>query len=253
MPSAHQPPAFDHTRIRYQEDRYGGIILDGTAINQTPEEFEENLTKIIAEHADKNLLWITLPIEKSAYIPLLTKHNFTFYDCSETALILVKKVVANPIIPTATNHTIGVGVFVRDGDNMLVVKDRIYKSYKLPGGYIDNEENISQAAVREVAEETGISVEMESVVSIGHFSPCQFNESNIYLVCKAVPLSREIVITDTQEILEARWINIERYLNHEDVHPYNKKIVAAAMQRRGIKLENGDFFITEKKRHEFFF
>lgn len=196
---------------------------------------------------------MTLPIEKSEYIPCLTQQNFTFYDCSETKLVLVKKVISDPLIPTPTNHTIGVGVFVREGDNMLVVKDRIYKSYKLPGGYIDNEENISQAVAREVAEETGITVQMDSIVSMGYFSPCQFNESNIYLVCKARPLSTTIRIGDIQEIIEARWINIDQYINHEQVHPYNKKIVMAALHNRGITLETCDFFITGESRHELFF
>ncbi len=241
------------TGITYTEDRYGGIIIDAASLHQPLQKFEKSLTEMIGQQADKHLIWITLAIEKSAYIPLLTKYGFTFYDCNETEIILLKKLAQDPITPTPTNHTIGVGVFVRDGDNMLVIKDRIYRSYKLPGGYIDHEENISQAVVREVAEETGIAVEMEAIVSIGHFSPCQFNESNMYLVCKATPLSTDIMITDTQEIIEARWIGIERYINHEDVHPYNKKIVNAAIHNRGITLEDGDFFLAQKNRHEFFF
>ena len=31
--------------------------------------------------------------------------------------------------------------------NYLVIRDRIGKKYKLPGGYIDDNENISDAAV----------------------------------------------------------------------------------------------------------
>jgi 8-oxo-dGTP diphosphatase len=245
--------ASNQSKITYQEDKYGGIILDDAAFKLTPAVFEKELAKLIADHTDKKLIWITLPIAKSEYIPLLTQQNFTFYDCSETTLILVKKVIPNPIIPNPTNHTIGVGVFVRDGDNMLVVKDRIYRSYKLPGGYMDNEENISQAVAREVAEETGIRVQMDAVVSIGHFTPCQFNESNIYLVCKATPLSTTIEIGDTEEIIEARWMNIDQYIKHEHVHPYNKKIVMVALHNRGIKHEACDLFIPGEKRYEFFF
>ncbi|XOF33978.1 MAG: NUDIX domain-containing protein [Candidatus Electrothrix sp. YB6] len=193
-------------RITYKEDKYGGIIIDDTTVVQALDEFEKGLVKLISDQADKKLLWITLPISKSRYIPVLTKHEFTFYDCNEKTIILLRKLTQNPVIPTPTNHTIGVGAFVRDGDSMLVVKDRVYRKYKLPGGYVDNAENISQAVTREVSEETGIDVQPESIVSIGHFSPCQFNASNIYFICKAVPLSTTIHITDSQEILEARWI-----------------------------------------------
>jgi 8-oxo-dGTP diphosphatase len=94
---------------------------------------------------------------------------------------------------------------------------------------------------------------MDSIVSIGHFSPCQFGESNMYLVCKAVPLSATINITDSREILEARWMPIDEYMNSEDVHPYNKKIVTAAMENRGIRVERCDFFTTPNSRHELFF
>ena len=154
---------------------------------------------------------------------------------------------------TATNHTIGVGAFVRDGDDILVVKDRLYKKYKLPGGYIDTEENISQTLEREVFEETGINVTLESIVSIGHFSPGQFNESNLYIVCNAKPLSKTINVADSQEIIEAKWINVDEYLGSGEIHPYNKKIVITAMQGKGIKLEMNDFFATKNSRHEFFF
>lgn len=245
--------AINHTAIRFREDRYGGIIIDDSTVHQPLEVLEENLLKTISEQADKNLMWITLPIGKSSYIPLFTRHGFNFYDCSENSITLFKRLTHNSVTPTATNHTIGVGAFVRDGDDILVVKDRLYKKYKLPGGYIDNEENISQTIEREVFEETGIHVTLESIVSIGHFSPGQFNESNLYIVCNAKPLSKKINVNDSQEIIEAKWINVDEYLGSGEIHPYNKKIVITAMQSRGIKLEMDDFFATENSRHEFFF
>ncbi len=134
-----------------------------------------------------------------------------------------------------------------------MIRDRVYQKFKLPGGYIDNEENISQALEREVLEETGIKVKLESIVSIGHFHPGQFNESNMYIVCSAKPLSKTIHVGDSQEIIEAKWINVDEYLNSENIHPYNKKIVITAMKNRGIKFEVNDFFVTKNSQHEFFF
>ncbi|MFC1859674.1 NUDIX domain-containing protein [Thermodesulfobacteriota bacterium] len=241
------------TSIKLTPDRYGGVAIDDSSIPHKLDEFEMQLIKIISDHKDKKLLWITLPILKSDYIPLLTKYDFIFYDCSETSITLLKRLAVNPVIPRATNHTIGVGAFVIDENEILVVRDRIYKRYKLPGGYIDNKENISQALRREVSEETGISVIPESIVTLGHFSPGQFDESNIYIVCKAKPLSKEIKIADNQEIIEAKWINIDEYLNRKDVHIYNKKIVETAIQNEGIKLVDNDLFSNKNNQHEFFF
>jgi 8-oxo-dGTP diphosphatase len=234
-------------------DKYGGLTIDGTTLPTSLKKFENSLNKIISDEQDKKLLWITLPISKSNYIPLLTEYDFVFYDCTETSITLLKRLIANPIIPTATNHTIGVGAFVIDDDEILVVKDSTYKQLKLPGGYIDNNENISQAVVREVYEETGVNVSPQSIVTLGHFSPCQFGESNIYIVCKAKPLSKEIDIQDDQEIIEARWIGIEEYLNCKDVHVYNKRIIESAMENKGILLDAGTFFTDKDNQHEFYF
>jgi len=244
---------FNYTQIKLEEDRYGGVIIDASTLPHTLKEFEEYLIELISEQKDKKIMWITLPISKSDHIPLLTKHNFNFFDCTETSLILFKKLAVNPITPISTNHTVGVGAFVRDINEILVIKDKISKTYKLPGGYIENNENISQALVREVLEETGIEVKLESIVSIGHFSPAQFNESEIYIVCKAKPLSKDITIGDNHEIVEAKWVNIDEYFNSDEVRPYNKKLVQTAMQNEGIRLEVKDSFARINKQFEFFF
>ncbi len=239
--------------IRLTFDRYGGVTIDNSTIPEILDEFERKLSKVILAQNGKKLLWITLPIEKSDCVPILTKHNFVFHDCNESSITLLKRLAVDPTIPTPTNHTIGVGAFVMDENEILVVKDSIYKRFKLPGGYIDNKENISQALTREVFEETGIKIKPESIITLGHFSPGQFGESNIYIVCKAKPLSKEINITDEHEILEAKWISIDDYLNCEEVHSYNKKIVKTALHNEGIKLEISDLFFDGKKQYEFFF
>lgn len=239
--------------MKIEYDRYDGITIDSSSLPRTFGDFENHLSKIISDEKDKKLLWLTLPISKSSYIPLLTKHDFVFYDCNETSITLIKRLTENPTIPTATNHTIGVGAFVKDDNKILVVKDRTYKKFKLPGGYIDKNESISQALIREVYEETGVNVNLESIVNLGHFSPGQFGESNIYIVCKAKPLSKEININDDQEIIEAKWIDVEEYINCKDVHVYNKIIIKSAMKNEGIKLNISDLSIIKNKQQEFFF
>jgi 8-oxo-dGTP diphosphatase len=122
-------------------------------------------------------------------------------------------------IPTAANHTLGVGVVVINENNqLLVIKERISTvGYKLPGGHIDDGEMISTAATREVLEETGIEVEFESIISLGHFYPHQFHKSNLYILCKAKPISHEINIQDTDEIEDAKWVDVDEYLVDENV------------------------------------
>lgn len=233
-------------------DKYDGVTIDAQTLPERIEDFEEELLYLINHLSDKKLLWIKLPIERSELIPLLTKYEFVFHHCSERELMLLKRLIPNPIIPTATNHTLGVGAVVIEGSKLLVIKDRIWQKYKLPGGHIDDRENISQALIREVFEETGINVSFESIVSLGHFSPGQFNESNLYVVCRAKALSTEINIVDTEEIIEARWIEIEAYLEHADVHEYNKHIVKNALKNEGFKSSDGNFFSNSDNIYEHF-
>ena len=234
-------------------DKYDGITLDNSSIPDDIKVFEKELINIIENIEDKKLLWIKLHIEKSHIIPLLTKYNFVFHHCNERDVTMVKKLIKNTIIPTAANHTLGVGAVVIDDNKLLVIKDRLWKKYKLPGGYIDDNETISQALRREVFEETGIKIELDSIVSLGHFSQSQFGKSNLYVVCNAKVLSKKINITDSHEIIEAKWMDIDEYFNCEDIHIYNKNIVKTAMKNKGLKLENHNYFTNSDNQHEYYF
>ncbi len=246
--------SFDFTKMTLKHDQYDGITIDNTTIPDSVLEFEKELFLIIEKINNKKLLWIKLSIEQSKFIPMLTKHDFVFHHCNERDITLVKKLIEKPVIPTATNHTLGVGAVVFDGDQLLVIKDRIWQKYKLPGGHIDDRENISCALKREVYEETGIEVEFESIISLGHFSPAQFGESNLYVVCRANPLSKEINILDSEEIMDAKWIDIQEYLACEDVHSYNKAIVKNALENSGFKIDTRTDLITrENVSYEIFF
>jgi len=125
------------------EDRYDGVTLYGNTIEYSVEEFEEALLEFLSNLKDKKLFWIKLLREHSEFIPLLIKNDFVFHHCDENSVMLVKKLIKDPIIPTAKNHTLGVGVVVIHKNMLLVIKDRINQVYKLPGGFIDDRESIS--------------------------------------------------------------------------------------------------------------
>ena len=233
------------TDFHLVHDRYDGVTIVECPAMQT-QTFEQELLRLLGLLEGKKLLWIRVPIAHAEFIPVLTRQGFFFHHCNEADLTLVKKLVEAPEIPTAKNHTLGVGAVVTEGDDLLVIKDRIWQTYKLPGGYIDDRENISGALAREVREETGVEVVFESIVSLGHFTPGQFNESNLYVVCRAMPLSTDISIIDSGEIIEARWMGIDAYLNHEEVLPYNKKIVRNALEKEGLKRDEAKDLITKK-------
>jgi 8-oxo-dGTP diphosphatase len=218
------------------DNRYDGVIIDNSSLPQTKDEFKKEVVRLIDNLKNKKTLWIKIPIEKSDLIPILTSLDFEFHHCDERNLMLIKKMVADAIVPTTKNYIAGVGAIVFDEGRLLVIKDRISSGYKLPGGHIDKNESIINAVKREVYEETGINIEFESIINIGHFRNGQFGESNLYIVCTAKALSKEISINDSNEIEEARWMLPEDFLNSENVNNYNKSVVKAALSNKELKL-----------------
>jgi len=236
-------------------DPYNGITIEQTSLPSTKDEFEINLDYLIEETKEKrNLVWIYIGINHSDFIPLATKKGFNFHSCEEKYVLLVKRLINNAIIPTAANHTLGVGVVVIHENKLLVIKERISNvGFKLPGGHIDNSEMISTAVVREVKEETGIDVEFESIVSLGHFYPHQFHKSNMYILCTAKAKSFEINIEDTEEIIDAKWVSVDDYLRDESVLDYSKAIVETAINQKGFKCANHQTLTHINKDFELFF
>lgn len=237
-------------------DPYNGITIDSKDLPQTKEEFEVNLDFLIEETQDRrNLIWIYIDINRSDFIPIATQRDFFFHTCDEGFILVVKRLIPNAIIPTASNHTLGVGaVVINENNELLVIKEKISTlGYKLPGGHIDNGEMISKACEREVLEETGVNVEFESIISLGHFYPHQFHKSNLYVLCIAQAKTLEINIQDTDEIVDAKWMSINEYLEDETVLAYSKAVVMAALEYKGFKLANHETLCHIKRDFELFF
>jgi 8-oxo-dGTP diphosphatase len=237
-------------------DPYNGITIASKDLPNNKEEFELNLDYLIKNVENRRfLIWIYIDINKSDYISITTKRGFVFHSCNEDYILVVKRLKENAIIPTASNHTLGVGaVVINDKNELLVIKERISTAgYKLPGGHIDDAELITTALEREVLEETGIIVEFESIISLGHFYPHQFHKSNLYILCTAIAKSSKINIQDSHEIIDAKWLNVDEYLNDEEVFDYSKAIVRAAIKSKGLKRANQETLCHIKKDFELFF
>ena len=222
-------------------DVYNGITIKSDFSQKNKAIFENDINELINYCENKfNLIWIYVDIAKTDLLEVLTTKDFKFHTCNESRILLVKKILQTAIVPTAANNTLGVGVVVINNKNeLLVIKEKISDmGYKLPGGHVDDGEMISRACVREVFEETGISVEFESVISLGHFYPHQFDKSNLYILCKAKPVTNEINIIDCDEIEDAKWIDLNEYLSNQNVLPYIKEIVNAALNSDGLEIKN---------------
>ncbi len=237
-------------------DPYNGITIDFKYLPKTKEEFELNLDFLIERTFYKrNLIWIYIDIKNSNFIPIAVERGFFFHSCDENYILIVKRLKQDAIVPTAANHTLGVGaVVINEKNELLVIKERVSTvGFKLPGGHIDNAELISKALQREVFEETGVTVELEAIVSLGHFYPHQFHKSNLYIICLAKPMDQKIDIKDINEVIDAKWMDVNEYLNDDNVLPYSKLLVKAGLEKKGLKIGSFEVLSHIKKDIELFF
>ena len=122
---------------------------------------------------------------------------------------------------------------------LLVVSERYHRSdgrpprYKLPGGALQEGEHLVEGVMREVQEETGVETEFDALVCFRHWHGYRYGKSDIYFVCRLHPVSEEISIQE-EEIAESLWMPVADYLGDGNVHPFNKRIVRAAMESPGI-------------------
>ena len=111
-------------------------------------------------------------------------------------------------------HRISAGVLVEQDDRVLLVHSVLagrYDFWVAPGGGVEGEETIEQAAVREVREESGLEVELCQLAYVedllgNHVRYCKFWFTGIVvggaLSCVAPEAKRE-------HITEAAWLSRE--------------------------------------------
>ena len=124
------------------------------------------------------------------------------------------------------------GLVVDEGMRVLVVKEKhfyVRQMWKFPGGYVEQGEELSTAAEREVLEETGIRSQFQCVLLMRHLHRFAFECSDMYFVCCLRPLTKAITNCN-QEIDQCQWIPIEQ-ITHQ-MSPFNLFVIDKFLQWR---------------------
>ncbi|MEU6448178.1 NUDIX domain-containing protein [Streptomyces sp. NPDC046979] len=118
----------------------------------------------------------------------------------------------DPAAPVATRIVSAVTAFVQDERGFLLMERRSDNGkWGMPGGVQEIGESISQTVVREVAEETGITVEVTGMVGVftdpGHV--IEFSDGEVrqeFSLCfRARPVAGEISVSS--ESFEVQWVD----------------------------------------------
>lgn len=99
-------------------------------------------------------------------------------------------------------------------------------------------ENIVDAAIREVYEETRIHTKFDTLLTLRHTHSGMFKCSDIYMVVSLKPKSLDITACE-REIAECKWMDIEEYRNHPHVHQLNRLFVDTYLEykKKNVKIE----------------
>lgn len=104
------------------------------------------------------------------------------------------------------NAELTVLCLIQDG-NRVLLQNRVkndWKGYTLPGGHVETGESFVDAVVREMKEETGLSIKNPRIVGIKHF-PME-NGRYIVLLFKATEFEGTVVSSEEGEM---EWISLD--------------------------------------------
>lgn len=127
-------------------------------------------------------------------------------------------------------YNIGVGgAVVRDGRLLLVrrASRRGRGNWQVPGGFIEPDETIEAAVVREVAEEAGVAAEVEGVLGVrSRFDAEAGNSLYVVLLLKGLTAEPE---PDRREVDRAAYLSLEEIRALEPLPQTNWEIARSAL------------------------
>ncbi|KAL1805328.1 nudix hydrolase 2 [Daucus carota subsp. sativus] len=209
-----------------KEDDFGGVIVRFT--NQMESNvFASLLRASMAQWKlqGKKGVWLEIPIECVNLVEAAVKEGFYYHHAEPKYLMLVHWIPeTNSTLPANATHRVGIGAFVLNKEGqVLVVQEKSGKFrgtgiWKFPTGVVEQGEDICDAAVREVKEETGIITEFKEILAFRQSHKAFFQKSDLFFVCMLEPLSFDIQKQDL-EIEAAEWMPFEEYA----AQPYVEK------------------------------
>ncbi|XP_019198486.1 PREDICTED: nudix hydrolase 2-like [Ipomoea nil] len=201
------------------EDAYGGVTVELSESSMDSGDFVTVLRASLSEwrNQGKKGVWMKLSIQLARFVDAAVKEGFWYHHAEATYLMLVYWIPHTPhTIPSNASHRVGIGAFViNQTGQLLVVQENNgeFKGkgvWKLPTGVVEQGEDICDAAVREVREETGIDTEFVEVLAFRQSHNSFFGKSDLFFVCMLRPLSLTIDKQDS-EIEKAQWMGIDEY------------------------------------------
>eukprot|EP00560_Eucampia_antarctica_P008364 CAMPEP_0197826636 /NCGR_PEP_ID=MMETSP1437-20131217/3572_1 /TAXON_ID=49252 ORGANISM="Eucampia antarctica, Strain CCMP1452" /NCGR_SAMPLE_ID=MMETSP1437 /ASSEMBLY_ACC=CAM_ASM_001096 /LENGTH=406 /DNA_ID=CAMNT_0043427157 /DNA_START=80 /DNA_END=1300 /DNA_ORIENTATION=+ len=230
-------------------DSYNGVIIQLPNNNNDTDtvNLEKRLQQSIKKWKKdgKRGIWIHAnPQQHVRLFPFLVKElGFEFHQCSPNKdyIVMTKWLPTEEEnrLPFGPTHQVGVGIIVfrpsTDGSSssnkqILVVQEKsgpasLVKLWKMPTGLVDPGEDISDAALRELQEETGISCDFQFQKIVGfRQAHSSSRPSDLFFLC-TIQLQPPTTNDDNDdndlisfqpqasEIADIQWMDIHDFMN----------------------------------------
>ena len=124
-----------------------------------------------------------------------------------------------------TGYNVGVGGAVVDSDRLLLVRRASRRgrgNWQIPGGFVEQNETMELAVVREVQEEAGVTTTVQGVLGIRN----RYDEdggNSLYIVLLLKPQSG-VPNPDMKEVDRAEYFNLAEIQALEQISPINIEV-----------------------------
>lgn len=262
-----------------REDHYQGLIVDPLSLptgNNAEERFGRMLDASLIRWKESSYrgIWLTLlRQDHTRLIPVACDRGFEFHHAEQEYLMMTKWLPEDvpSTLPPNASHQVGVGVFVYDAKSsrVLAVQERNGPLkgkgvWKMPTGLVNVGEDITEAAVREVKEETGCDVSFSSVLALRQSHGFAFGKSDLFFVVACTPILPDgaIRIDDIalspqeSEIEVCEWMPLEEFCSVEFMQsrPLYRQIMNTcyAYAKGGYKGITGAKLAANSEREDLF-
>lgn len=133
----------------------------------------------------------------------------------------------------APKHSVSVaGVVLDDSDRVLVIRRRDNGHWEAPGGVLELDESFEDGVRREIAEESGVIVEVERLTGVYK----NITHGVVALVFRCRPLTMNATTTD--EASAVRWMTRDEVREHLDP-AYAIRVLDAFEQQAQHRMHDG--------------
>lgn len=127
-------------------------------------------------------------------------------------------------------HIVAVGGLVRDGEGRVLIGRSVWRrGWEFFGGQVENGENLEEALLREIREETGITARVVALAGI-YSSLKGYTDAHT-----GVHIPTKLILdflcdyvsgtpTDSDETTDVMWVTVPRALEQVDTQPYRMRL-----------------------------